>query len=189
MIVGITGISTSGKSTIAKELQKHFGGQILCIDDFYGPENCFPEIEIKELGIKVVNWDSPDAIDWEKFYKKLVELSSKSKIIYVDAFLLCYNEKILNLLNCIIYIKYEDNEIEVATKRRISRITNEQPPENISEKEYFEYVVWPFAQSHKSWFEPAPNFNKPVLNLKATDEILININKSKMFIANFLSSI
>ncbi|EGV60663.1 ribosylnicotinamide kinase [Yamadazyma tenuis] len=63
IIVGISGPSSSGKTTVTKNLLNLLDCQILHQDDFYFPDDQIP-VDHK-TGEQ--NWDHPDSIDFDKF--------------------------------------------------------------------------------------------------------------------------
>lgn len=75
MIIGISGPSCSGKTTVARVLCQILASkttktvQILHQDDFYKPEADIP-VKITRAG-KVVNWDCPEALEFDKFVHTL----------------------------------------------------------------------------------------------------------------------
>lgn len=200
MKIGITGISTTGKSTIANALQKEFGGKIYNIDDFYGPEDTFPLVDLN--GKVAQNWDSPVSLNWEE-YKKAI-FSATEPICFIDSFLLCYDKDILNSLNAVIVLNYnidksqEEAEkcFQIALERRVRRLYNTDVPENYQnninrseadfECNYYEKIVWPMALNNRDYYIPPDSFNHPVLTLDATNPLEGNISQSIDFIRNLL---
>jgi uridine kinase len=73
LIILISGFSGSGKTLLAKNIERDFNLNFLNLNDFYKKDY----INIVDLGndIKVNDWDNPDAVDWEKFNLKVKELN------------------------------------------------------------------------------------------------------------------
>jgi len=67
-LIAITGGSGSGKTWLAKKLQRRLGRRagLLSLDDFYRDLSALPPRERHR-----VNFDHPDAIDWDLFRKCL----------------------------------------------------------------------------------------------------------------------
>lgn len=63
LIIAISGPSSSGKTTITKNLVNLLNCKILHQDDFYVPDDQIPIDPITNEQ----NWDSPEAVDFEKF--------------------------------------------------------------------------------------------------------------------------
>lgn len=68
LFVGVSGPSSSGKSTVAKALHSVLPSLTLIhLDDFYVPNEKIP----MHHTLNEQNWDSPDAIDWTQFREYL----------------------------------------------------------------------------------------------------------------------
>lgn len=82
LIILISGFSGSGKTVLARNIQRDFKLSFLNLNDFYREDYN----EMVDLGnnIKVIDWDNPDSIDWNKFNTK-VNLD-KSKGIVISGF-------------------------------------------------------------------------------------------------------
>ena len=82
LIILISGFSGSGKTVLARNIQRDFKLSFLNLNDFYREDYN----EMVDLGnnIKVVDWDNPDSIDWNKFNMK-VNLN-KAKGIVISGF-------------------------------------------------------------------------------------------------------
>jgi uridine kinase len=141
-IVGITGGTGSGKSTLAVELLHKFQGKAtyLSMDDYFKRSS---NIERDENG--TINWDSAQALDFDKFYLDIlklksgekIEIMSKSKfynpnfeykiyekkqveiepkdILILEGFMLFYDKRIRDLLGLKVYL---DLDIDTALGRR-----------------------------------------------------------------------
>ena len=108
MIILISGFSGSGKTTLAREIERDFKIKFVNLNDFY-KENYN---EIVDLGhdVKVVDWDNPDAVDWDKFNEKINK--EKASGVVVSGF--SYPEDKLNFkydFHINVYIK-KDKLIE-----------------------------------------------------------------------------
>jgi uridine kinase len=70
-VIGISGISGSGKSRLTNSLAKHYGGRILVIhqDNFYHDQS--DKIFEKRI---TTNYDEPDAIEFSLFTSKVKEI-------------------------------------------------------------------------------------------------------------------
>jgi uridine kinase len=75
LVILISGFSGSGKSVIAKNLEKHLNEQMkdkkitfLNLNNYF-KKDWNKTVEVGEL--KVVDWDDPDAIDWDKLNKDI----------------------------------------------------------------------------------------------------------------------
>lgn len=82
LIILISGFSGSGKTVLARNIQRDFKLSFLNLNDFYRED--FNEMVDLGNNIKVIDWDNPDSIDWNKFNMK-VNLD-KSKGIVISGF-------------------------------------------------------------------------------------------------------
>ena len=82
LIILISGFSGSGKTVLARNIQRDFKLSFLNLNDFYREDYN----EMVDLGndIKVIDWDNPESIDWNKFNME-VNLN-KSKGVVVSGF-------------------------------------------------------------------------------------------------------
>jgi tRNA A37 threonylcarbamoyladenosine biosynthesis protein TsaE len=93
-IILLSGFSGSGKSllgkSLVKDINKNKGDKstnfvFLNLNDFYKDESEYNKIiEVGEL--KVVDWDDPEAVDWEKFNMKINEIKSDGVVVSGFAF-------------------------------------------------------------------------------------------------------
>ena len=68
LIILISGFSGSGKTVIGKSLAKDLKLEFINLNDYYKED--FKET--KNVGnLDIVTWDSPEAIDWDKFNEKV----------------------------------------------------------------------------------------------------------------------
>jgi uridine kinase len=70
--IGIAGPSSSGKSELARQLARKLpGASIIALDSYYRGMEDIPLAERKK-----VNFDHPDALDWELLHEHLLTLAS-----------------------------------------------------------------------------------------------------------------
>jgi uridine kinase len=71
LLIAIAGGSGSGKTWLARKLKRRFGRRagLLSLDDFYRDLSALPVRERER-----VNFDHPDAIDWDLFLKCLKQI-------------------------------------------------------------------------------------------------------------------
>ena len=60
IIIGISGKSASGKSTVAQMIAKQFNGTLISIDQFYYSEGKELNLVFEKEG--KINWDDPKSI-------------------------------------------------------------------------------------------------------------------------------
>src|SRR3990170_1319491 len=119
-IIGITGVSGSGKTAISKILAKKIKATIIHLDDYWKYHNVEmrPRKEWKK-------WEHPSSIDFNRLYKEIVKLKrlNKNKIIIVEGFHVLHNKKIRDILDLKIYISLSDN---LVIKRRLEKFGPEE---------------------------------------------------------------
>ncbi|OJA13572.1 hypothetical protein AZE42_06114 [Rhizopogon vesiculosus] len=77
ILVGIGGVSCSGKTTLAKHLKNILPNSVVVHqDDFYLPEEMLPTHQ----GLNTKNWDSPSSIDWVQMVKVLQDVKCTGSI-------------------------------------------------------------------------------------------------------------
>lgn len=76
VIIGISGPSSSGKTTVVKNIANLLDCKIIHEDDFYVPDDQIPIDPIRNEQ----NWDHPDAIDFKKFQQCLEAIRKGEKV-------------------------------------------------------------------------------------------------------------
>lgn len=83
LVILISGFSGSGKTVIGKSLAKDLKLEFINLNDFYKEKYT----DSKQVGnLTVITWDSPNAIDWDKFNDKINEYIMKGVVISGFAF-------------------------------------------------------------------------------------------------------
>ena len=190
MKIGVAGITTSGKSTLADALKKKFEAVHITSDDFYFQEN-FRKTILR--GKEVNDWDTPDGINWNEFESYCEKI--KGDLVFIDSFLLFYSEKIENMLDAVIVIEYDESEFEIALQRRTSRLYNVNFPKDFDENPekseihfecaYFKDIAWNGALRHPEYRYTKRNI--PILKLRATASIEENIARAEEFIKKHIT--
>jgi uridine kinase len=90
MIIGIGGVSTAGKSSLAFQLRKHFSPgakvKILCQDDFIRPESEIPQIQ------RHIDWECPESIDHDMYFQA-IQRERKVNDIVISEGLFAFNDE------------------------------------------------------------------------------------------------
>lgn len=182
IVIGIGGPSSSGKTTVAKNLINLFkDSRILHQDDFYKPENQLP----KDATTGELNWDHPDAIDFFKFKEciRLIKAEAFSPTT-VDSLepdanlsltpddiddLRSKSEKLKNLKIVLVdgFLLFHDEELlslfdlklfyyseyAVLKSRRLKRQYSTLEGVWVDPPNYFDNIVWPaYEQYHRGLF-------------------------------------
>lgn len=95
MIVGIGGVSTAGKSSLAFQLRKYYSPRekvkILCQDDFIKPEAEIPRIN------NHIDWECPSSIDHEMYFQA-IQRERKVNDIVISEGLFAFNDERISSL-------------------------------------------------------------------------------------------
>jgi uridine kinase len=140
LIIGIAGGSGSGKSTVARNVIKSLGAGSMCAIDMDGYYRNFAHLSLDER--KVINWDHPDAFDWDLLIDHLTRLSQRqpiekpvydfvthtrrtdashvepSDVVVVDGILLFVDQRVRDLCDVKVFV---DADPDIRLIRRIRR--------------------------------------------------------------------
>ncbi|MCK4654769.1 MAG: uridine kinase [Candidatus Cloacimonetes bacterium] len=195
VIIGISGGTGSGKSTIADAIQKEVKDHITIImqDSYY---KNFSHLSIKERS--KINFDHPETIDTELFIKHIellkknvpVEipiydfkthtrtsktvLKKPSKIIILEGILLFENEKLRNLMDIKIFV---DTDADIRILRRIERDMNERGRDLDSIIKQYRETVQPM---HIEFVEPSKRFANVIIPEGGFNKIGIDMIAAKI---------
>lgn len=86
-IIGIGGVSRSGKSTLAQKLKDSFDGPVLILaqDEFVRPESEIPKIKNR------TDWEHPASIDFERIKAEVKAQKRNYGLIIVEGLLAFYD--------------------------------------------------------------------------------------------------
>jgi len=195
-IVGISGGSGSGKSTVVSELISRLPDDTVAMipQDSYYRDNGNKSKEEK----KRINFDHPDAIEWELLIRQLkilkkgkpIELPHYSyvscarlaettrvqpkKIIIVEGILILTEPSLVDLLDIKVFV---DTDPEERMRRIISRDTKERGRSYDQGIRHYETFVKPM---HVQFVEPSKRFADIIVpyggkNQKAMDNLASNL--------------
>ncbi|XP_069891865.1 nicotinamide riboside kinase 1 isoform X1 [Dipodomys merriami] len=155
-IVGISGVTNGGKTTLAKNLQKHLPNcSIISQDDFFKPES---EIETDKNGF--LQYDVLEALDMDKMMSAIScwmtgsahsegptvqERAEENAILIIEGFLI-FNYKPFDTIwnrSYFLTVPYEE-----CKRRRSTRVYD--PPDVPG---YFDGHVWPMYLKHRGEME------------------------------------
>jgi len=185
IVIGISGRSGSGKSTISKEIIKR------CKDVAVIQQDKFFKKKTPKKYHGFENWDCPESLKMDKL-KQVILLLKKGKqakvpeeghtekfcqtiipgnIVIVEGFLLFYNKELAKLFDKRLYIDVSDENL---LARRLNRPGNDMKFDKLGDNDdtkYIQSVVIPMSRK----YEP---------NQKKLADIVINGNKSKRYVIN-----
>lgn len=164
-IIGIAGPSSSGKTELSRQVaQKLPGTSIVSLDSYY---RGMAEIPLEER--KKVNFDHPDALDWELLHEHLQAIAAgrafeepvysfadyartdrtkriePSEFIVVEGLFVLYWPELRSMLDTKIYV---ETDAAVCFDRRLRRDVAERGRTPESVREQYERTVRPSAE----WF-------------------------------------
>lgn len=140
LIIGIAGGSGSGKSTVARNVAAALGKCSMAAIDMDAYYRNFAHLSFDER--KAVNWDHPDAFDWDLFVSQLTALASgqpvlkpvydfvtharsdetvpvqPAEVIVVDGILLFTDQRVRDLCEIKVFV---DADADIRLIRRIRR--------------------------------------------------------------------
>ena len=94
MILGIGGVSRSGKSSLARELISSFPGKraiVLDQDNYVNEEGIIPRINGE------TDWESPESMNFRGFYEALVEASGSYELVIGEGILVFWDPLLADL--------------------------------------------------------------------------------------------
>lgn len=105
MIIGVAGISRSGKTTLAISLKdKLENSEIISLDDYPAKMENFHYIK------DVIDWEHPSSLDLEKVTEQVQELSLTCQYVIVEGIFLFYHESLKSLIDKFIYLNLEKED-------------------------------------------------------------------------------
>lgn len=112
-IIGIGGVSCSGKTKVAKALREKLGPDVTFLDfDSY-------HISSSELADKSISWEDPRHFRYDQYVSDLKKLKKSARgLVIVEGFLIFFDEKARDLFGKKIYLDLPEEEIK---QRRIAR--------------------------------------------------------------------
>lgn len=123
LIIGITGGSASGKTTICSKIAeelKHFKLKVVHMDNYFKKER--PKMKSPENHKEYDDFNHPFSFHTDRLINDLNTLSESSEenldIIIVEGLLVLYEEKIRSKLNLAIYVDVRADERVVRRLRR-----------------------------------------------------------------------
>ena len=198
MIIGIAGGSGSGKSTVARKVAEFIEEASVAFIDMDGYYRDFSALPLEER--RLVNWDHPDAFDWELLVSQLAALRNgqairkpvynfvthtrdsatvnipPADVIVIDGILLFADARVRDLCDVKVFV---DADADIRLLRRIRRDIGERgrPLEEILEQ--YLSTVQPM---HLEFVEPTKRYADVIVprgghNLIAIEMIVAKIQR------------
>ncbi|MBA3889449.1 MAG: uridine kinase [Gemmatimonadaceae bacterium] len=196
LIVGIVGGTGSGKSTFARNLAAALPTASVAFIDMDAYYRNFSDRPMDER--RRMNWDHPDAIDWDLLVEQLAELAAgreiakpvydfvaharrpdavrvpPARVVVVDGILLFVNERVRELCDMKIFV---DAEADVRLIRRIKRDMNKRgrPLEEIIDQ--YLTTVQPM---HQQFVEPSKRYADVIVPRGGKNQVAIEMIVAKV---------
>ena len=180
LILGLSGPSAAGKTTLACELQRLDGGRCITVttDNFFVPAQECPRFDLEAIpwpdGIVPAAFATrgdadtnvPAAVDWSGVHTAVVDAASTGGHVVIDSLLLLGDHpgarRVRSLCDQLVVLMADDAPARHALRRRkyarahLGRPSYEQ--RGVSEAEYeiyFEHYVWPSWRAIESRVPPS----------------------------------
>jgi len=104
MVVGISGASRAGKSTLSNLLKDSFSKEkvtILHMDQFVFPQDQIPKIKDE------IDWERPESVDYAKLAKAIEDTKSQNDLILVEGILIFHNDQLKNIYDRKIFVEID----------------------------------------------------------------------------------
>ena len=200
LVIGITGGTGSGKTTIVEEIKKEFSKSDIGFisQDSYYNDNGNLSFEEKNR----INFDHPDAVDFDLMIEHLkllkngknvnqpiysffdhnrtekTKLIEPKKIIVIEGLLILTNKKLSDLIDIKVFI---NSKSDLRFNRRLNRDINER---GRSEEEVIELFNKRLNEMHKLYVEPMMKCCDIIIDNNTSNSIevdpLINIIKNNL---------
>ncbi len=160
-IIGISGQSGAGKTSISKRLAKRLNARLIHLDDYWKYKN--DKINLKTDWKKL---EHPSSINFSKLYKEIIKSKkeSKNKFIIVEGFHMFHRRKIRSLCDFSIYITVSD---DLTIKRRVKKFGLKQ-----NQAKYSKNVV---IKCYKKYGESTKKYAGLIIN--GDESVSKNIKK------------
>ncbi|QIL50780.1 uridine kinase [Weissella coleopterorum] len=196
IIIGVSGGSGSGKTTVSREIVEHLAGEsvvMIAQDSYYNQQD---SLTIEQR--RQVNYDHPDAFDTELMIKQLKQLlqreaieqptydyvvSTRSKetltiqpadVIIVEGVLLFVDANLRDLIDIKVYVDTDD---DIRFIRRLERdmVERGRSPESVI-SQYLATV----KPMHHQFVEPTKRYADVIIPEGGENKIAINMLESQI---------
>ena len=199
IIIGVSGGSASGKTTVASRLKEEFKDsvELICHDYYYRAHN---ELQYEERS--KLNYDHPNAFDTKRLIEDIKELKKghtierpvysytihnrldetvtvyPAKVIILEGFLIFENQELLDLMDIKIFVD------TAADERVIRRILRDVKERGRSLESVIEQYITTVKPMHEQFVEPSKRHADIIIPNGGQNEVAISmlINKIKSII-------
>ena len=179
-VVGITGVSCAGKSTITNKLLEKYPSIKMINLDTFRAYTLFGYRHTNSDGLR--DWDHPSNAAWNAIQveiKKQISSLPPGSILILDGHMLLRDERIRNVLDICVYINLNKN---ICYNRRLQR--NMPSPSGWNHQEYFNQCIW---KSHLNQHAIAERYFKTasmLLTLSGNDNMDSLIHQIELAISS-----
>ncbi|XP_066588623.1 nicotinamide riboside kinase 1-like [Prorops nasuta] len=178
LIIGISGVTCSGKTTLVKRLQESLDCIVISQDNYFLPANDPRHTKVPELNH--LNWDILSSLDMKKMYEEVLNIIEpkdipndamnkdiiKKKTLILEGFSIFGDKSTANLCNLKYFLTLSKEECWTRRKCRVY-----DPPDVPG---YFEKIVWPEYLKHMAELQEDKYLYKKIKfidGLKSRDEL------------------
>jgi uridine kinase len=198
LIIGIAGGSGSGKSTVARNVAKALHAETVAFIDMDAYYRNHAHLSLAER--RAVNWDHPDAFDWELLIAQLRQLAAgvpvdkpvydfvthlrsesvvpvpSAEVIVIDGILLFTDERVRELCDVKVFV---DADADIRLIRRIKRDTTKR---GRPLQEVIDQYITTVQPMHLQFVEPSKRYADVIVprgghNAIAIEMIVANIQR------------
>lgn len=196
LIIGIAGGTGSGKSTVARNVAQSLSAESVAFIDMDGYYRNFAHLPMEER--RLINWDHPDAFDWELLIDHLMRLVNgesiakpvydfvahtrsdrtmtvrANEVVVIDGILLFADARVRDLCDVKVFV---DAESDIRLIRRIRRDTTKRgrPLDEILEQ--YLTTVQPM---HLQFVEPSKRYADVIVPRGGHNQIAIEMIVAKI---------
>lgn len=196
MVLGIVGGTGSGKSTFARNLAAALPTASVAFIDMDAYYRNFSDRSMDER--RRMNWDHPDAIDWDLLVEQLSELAAgreiakpvydfvtharrgdcvrvpPARVVVVDGILLFTDERVRDLCDMKIFV---DAEADVRLIRRIRRDMNKR---GRPLQEILDQYLTTVQPMHQQFVEPSKRYADVIVPRGGKNQVAIEMIVAKV---------
>ena len=177
ILVGVSGVTNGGKSTLCKLLLNHFKNSIhICQDNFFHPKDS-GKLEYKPA-LNAYNYDVFECVDSEKFlseFEKVTNHSPMYDVVLVDGFFLFKHVSLMG--------KFDLKYFFTLTKDQCFTRRSKRNYRWVGTIEYFEELVWPNYMNYLDFCQKI----KEIAYLDGMEEVEKNFDFVRKQIDNILN--
>ncbi|MGJ6670472.1 uridine-cytidine kinase [Listeria monocytogenes] len=174
IVVGVTGGSGSGKTSVTKAICNHFSGHsiLMIAQDVYYHDQANISFEDR---LKV-NYDHPLAFDTDLLisHKKEVEIQEPREVIILEGILILEDKQLRDLMDIKVYVDTDD---DIRFIRRLLRDMKERGRTMDSVIEQYLSVVKPM---HNEFIEPTKKFADIIIPEGGENHVAIDLMTTKI---------